>query len=171
MKKRRKFQIRYILYILLAIFGTFEHKIQNYFAPAEIVMSDKTVKHEVTYRYILDGDTAVFRMNGEDVTVRFLAVDTPEIDEEGYEESKNYTDRMLRNARKITLEMDPASPDHDKFERLLAWIWVDDDLLQGKLIENDLASISYLFNEYLYTDYLYKKQDQVKSEQNNVTTE
>ena len=48
-------------------------------------MSDKTVKHEVTYRYVLDGDTAVFRMNGEDVTVRFLAVDTPEIDEEGYD--------------------------------------------------------------------------------------
>lgn len=164
--KRRKFQLRYILYLLLAIFGAFEHKIQNYFAPSEVAMSNETIKYEVSYRYILDGDTAVFRLDGEDVTCRFLAVDTPEIEEEGYEEARKYSDRLLRNARRITLELDPASPDHDKFERLLAWVWVDNDLLQGKLVENKHAEIRYLFNEYLYTDYLYKIQDQ-----NNVTAE
>ena len=56
-----------------------------------------------------------------------------------YEEARKYSDRLLRNARRITLELDPASPDHDKFERLLAWVWVDNDLLQGKLVENKHA--------------------------------
>ncbi|MBQ6492268.1 MAG: thermonuclease family protein [Erysipelotrichaceae bacterium] len=167
--RRLKKKLKYIIIILLATLGALEHDIVNYFTPSEITMSEKTVKYDVRYRYILDGDTAVFFLDGEDVTVRFLAVDTPEIDEEGYTEAKNYTDRMLRNANKITLELDPSSPDHDKFDRLLAWVWVDKDLLQAKMVENKTCEIRYLFNEYLYTDFLYKKQKETEKNENSVT--
>jgi len=62
----------------------------------------------------------------------------------------------LRNAKQILLELDPASDTYDRYDRLLAWVWVDGELLQAKLLENHLAEIRYLYADYLYTDYLYK---------------
>ena len=114
-----------------------------------------TKKYNAVYQYIHDGDTAVFTIeDGKEVICRFLAVDTPEIGEEGYEEAKHFTDQRLEKASRIILEIDPNSEEYDKFDRLLAWVWVDGMLLQKELIENDLAQIRYIYNEYLYLDYL-----------------
>ena len=114
-----------------------------------------TKKYNAVYQYIHDGDTAVFTIeDGKEVICRFLAVDTPEIGEEGYEEAKHFTDQRLEKASRIILEIDPNSEEYDKFDRLLAWVWVDGTLLQKELIENDLAQIRYIYNEYLYLDYL-----------------
>lgn len=165
-KRKLKKYLKYAAIILLVLFGAFEHRIRNYLTPPEITMHEDTVKYKVRYRYTMDGDTVVFSYNGEDLTCRFLAVDTPESDEEGYDEACSFTHNELRRANNITLEMDPESPDKDKFDRLLVWVWVDDELLQAKMIEAGTCEIRYLFNDYLYTDYLYKKQ----AEKNNVTS-
>ena len=114
-----------------------------------------TEKHNAVYRYIHDGDTAVFLLDdGTEVICRFLAVDTPELGEEGYDEAKRYTDNTLEKASNIVLELDPQSERYDKYERLLAWVWVDGELMQAKLIENGYAQVKYIFHEYLYLDYL-----------------
>ena len=83
-----------------------------------------------------------------------MAVDTPEIGEEGYEEAKRFTDTTLEKASKIIIELDPNSERYDKFDRLLAWVWVDGELMQEKLLENNLAQLKYLFHDYLYIEYL-----------------
>ena len=140
-----------ILILLSVIYGYF-HKTEY-----EIEPSPFSEKYEAVFQYVHDGDTAVFYNETlGNVIVRFLAVDTPEIGEEGYDEAKRFTDNTLEKASKILLELDPNSERLDAYDRLLAWVWVDGRLLQGQLIENHLARIAYIYHDYLYLDYLKK---------------
>ena len=117
---------------------------------------DYTKKYAAFYQYNYDGDTAVFYVEelGK-LEVRFIGVDSPEKEEEGYDEAKDYTNKVLGNAMKIVLEMEPNGDQYDRYDRLLAWVWTDDQLLQAKLIENNHARIRYLEDNYLYSEYLY----------------
>ena len=92
-----------LLIIASVVYGYF-HQPQYKIEPSPI-----SEKHEAVYQYIHDGDTAVFFLdNKEKVIVRFLAVDTPEIGEEGYEEAKRFTDTTLEKASKIIIELEPG---------------------------------------------------------------
>ena len=159
-KKKKKFRIKaktkrtiaiiISAFILAGVLYGFIFKPEYKIKPAPY-----TTKYNAVYQYIHDGDTAVFLLeDGEKVTVRFLAVDTPEIGEEGYDEAKHYTDVTLEKASKIILELDPNSERYDAYDRLLAWVWVDGDLLQAQLIQKGYAKLRYIFHEYMYLDYL-----------------
>lgn len=110
----------------------------------------------------VDGDTAKLKIDGQTETVRFLAIDTPETKHptKGVEpfgkEASDYTCDALTNANVIRVELDLNSEQRDKYDRLLAWIFVDDKLLQEELLNNGLAKIAYLYGEYSYMDQLYK---------------
>lgn len=118
----------------------------------------------VTFNDCIDGDTASVILNDEIIKLRFLAVDTPEsvhptIGEEEYgKEASNYTCKALKNAKKIEIEYDSNSDKKDKYERHLAWIFVDGELLQAKLVEQGLAEVAYLYGDYKYTPLLESKQ-------------
>ncbi len=98
-----------------------------------------------------DGDTAVFKVNGVSQPTRFLAIDTPEtsngVDPWGFA-AKAYTCSALENAGQIILENDDESDVWDNYNRLLAFIWVDGELLQYKLVEESLAFVKYLYGDY-----------------------
>ena len=117
-------------------------------------------KFKVKLEKCVDGDTAKFIIDNEVKTVRFLSIDTPEIkhganDAEAYgEEAKEYTCNALKSAKSIKLQYDPKSDKTDKYDRILAWVFVDDELLQEKLIREGLAEIKYVKGDYLYTDNL-----------------
>lgn len=118
-------------------------------------------KKEVHLSKCTDGDTAHLLIDGTDVTVRFLAIDTPEYtkEKEPYgKEASEYTCNALQAAKRITLEYDDGSTKSDKYGRQLAWIFVDDVLLQKQLVEQGLAEVAYLYGEYAYTDELYEVQ-------------
>ena len=128
----------------------------------------ETKKVEVTLNRVIDGDTVVFNIPNYDeaVTVRFLAVNTPEttskVEPYGKEASK-FTDEKLRNSKKIELEYDNNSTETDKYNRQLAWVWVDDELLQELLIENGLAKVDYIYGNYKYVEQLEDKEEKAKS--------
>lgn len=115
---------------------------------------------EVNFSKCVDGDTAKVILNDEVITVRFLAVDTPETShpKKGKEpfgkEAKEYTCKSLTKANKIEIEYDKNSDKLDKYDRHLAWIWVDDYLLQDNLIKEGLAEVAYLYGDYKYTSTL-----------------
>jgi len=100
-----------------------------------------------------DGDTAVFLVDGDATPTRFLAIDTPEtnngVDPWG-PAAKVYTCEALTKAKVIVLENDDESDVWDNYDRLLAWIWVDGELLQYKLVEESLAWVKYLYGDYKY---------------------
>lgn len=117
-------------------------------------------KEEVTFSKCVDGDTIKVKVKNKEATVRMLAVDTPESvhpkkEVEYYgKDASDYTCNLITNAKKIELEYDSNSDKYDKYERLLAWVFVDDYLLQDKLVRNGYAEVAYLYGNYKYTDLL-----------------
>ena len=119
----------------------------------------------------VDGDTADFIINDEIIKVRFLAIDAPEfrtenneVDPNGEKASK-YTCDKLTSARKIQLEFDQNSDKKDKYGRTLAWIIVDNKLLQEELVEKGLAKVAYLYGDYEYVDHLREKEKIAQNKQ------
>ena len=116
----------------------------------------------------IDGDTVDLVIDGEIKKVRFLAVDTPETKHptKGVEpfgkEASNFTCDSLKNASSIRLEYEDDK--YDKYDRLLAWVFVDDNLLQSKLIEKGLAKVAYLYGDYKYTGELKKIEAKAKKD-------
>lgn len=125
---------------------------------------------EIKLSKCVDGDTATFTVDNKKTKVRFLAIDTPETkhptkgEEPFGKEASNYTCNELKKAKKIKLEYDPNSDKTDKYDRTLAWVFVDDELLQGKLIENGLAKVAYLYDDYKYTPDLQQLEKQAKKD-------
>lgn len=117
-------------------------------------------KDTVMFSSCVDGDTIKVTLEGEVRTVRLLAVDTPESvhPTKGVEyygkEASEYTCNLVTNAKKIELEYDDNSAKEDKYNRLLAWVFVDDELLQELLVENGYAKVAYLYGDYKYTTKL-----------------
>ena len=113
-------------------------------------------KEEVSLVKCVDGDTAIFKINNKEEKVRFLAIDTPEIttNVEFYgNEAKEYTCNRLTNATKIELEYDPKAS-KDKYDRLLAWIYVDNILLQKEIVEKGYGNVAYVYDKYMYINEL-----------------
>ena len=81
-----------------------------------------------TVSRVVDGDTAVITVDGQDRRVRFLGVDTPETVHPNKpvqfygKEASDYTKKEL-TGRRVWLEYD-ASP-QDRYNRHLAYIWTE----------------------------------------------
>ena len=120
---------------------------------------------DVAFDSIVDGDTAYFIINGQKTKCRFLAVDTPELDEkEAYaEEAKDFSEDVLKKAKTIRLLTDAKSDEYDKYGRLLVWVYADNKLLQSELVDNGLAEVKYVYDDYKYADELYKIEEKAKA--------
>lgn len=126
-------------------------------------------KFDVTLKDCVDGDTAKFITPNGVETVRFLAIDTPETvhPTKGVQpfgkEASNYTCNALKTANSIALEVDSNSDEYDKYDRLLAWVFVDNQLLQSKLVVQGYAKVAYLYGNYKYTNILLAEEDNAQS--------
>ena len=125
---------------------------------------------EVTLSRCVDGDTARFNINGKVYSTRFLAIDTPETVKPNTKvqpwgkEASNYTCSQLKKASKIVLEYDSNSTKEDKYGRRLAWVFVDDKLLEDELVSKGYAKVAYLYGNYKYTDLIKKKEQIAKNQ-------
>ncbi len=135
--------------------------ISLFFLNINFVYAKETVK----YASCVDGDTIKVFINNEEKTVRLLAIDTPEsvkpdtaIEYYG-KEAGEYTCNKIKKAKKIELEYDEKSDKVDRYDRILAWVFVDGKLLQTDLVANGYAEVAYLYNDYKYTDILKEKQE------------
>lgn len=134
-------------------------------------------KEEVKFSDCVDGDTFKVKINDEIKTVRLLAIDTPESvhpkkSVESYgKEASEYTCNLVKNAKKIEIEYDDNSDKYDKYNRVLAWVYVDDYLLQDILVRNGYAEVAYLYGDYKYTDLLKDHESLAKVEKLNIWSE
>ena len=113
-------------------------------------------KTKVKLNKCIDGDTISILINEEEKKVRLIAVDSPEIDkEEPYSiEAREFTCNLLSNSKNVYLEYDKNADKFDKYERILAWVWADNTLVQKELVKNGFARVAYLYNEYKYSTEL-----------------
>jgi len=119
----------------------------------------------VNFSKCIDGDTLKVKKSKEEITVRMLAIDTPELDKNGNKgeyyanEASEFTCNKIKNAKKIELEYDINSDRTDKYDRVLAWVFVDGELLQDDLVKNGYAKVAYLYADYKYTSVLKESQE------------
>ncbi|WP_366247345.1 thermonuclease family protein [Terribacillus aidingensis] len=114
------------------------------------ITSGTTDKVEVSLIRIVDGDTIKVNYNGQEETVRYLLVDTPEtkapnkcVQPYGKDASKR-NQELVADADKLELEFDVGSRT-DKYGRLLAYVYADGVSVQQTLLEEGLARVAYVY--------------------------
>lgn len=133
-----------------------------------ILYSAKIEKQEediiqVSLHKCVDGDTAWFKTKDGIKKYRFLGIDAPEVDEEYGTIASDYTCDALKNAKNIEIEYDKVGKKIDKYNRELVWVYVDNELLENKLLDLGYAKIKYIYVNYDYLTNLYKSEKNAKN--------
>lgn len=121
------------------------------------------VENNVGYFYkvnrVVDGDTVVVEMNGVLEKIRLIGINTPEtvdprkpVECFGKEASNKMNDLVA--GKIVRLEYDDTQGLRDTYQRLLAYIYLED----GEMVNRKMVSDGYAY-EYTYmTPYKYQKE-------------
>lgn len=134
----------------------------------------KMVKLPVLYNRVVDGDTQILTLNGHDLRVRHLMIDTPESVKEGTsvqpfgKDASERNNELLSQADEVYLMLD-VGPATDQYDRVLAYVYADDVLVAEQLLEEGLASVRYVNapNNSFEEEFL-KAQDQAEAAELNI---
>ena len=149
MKRKITFFIFSLLFIFLTILLIYFNYQQN--------------KKEVSFIRCLDGDSIILKIEGEEVEVRLLGIDCPELLDPFGNDAKRFSESILKKGNKIIIEKDLKADEYDKYNRLLVWLFVDDELLQYQLIKEGLAKTRYIYDDYTYAQGLFDLQEIAKA--------
>lgn len=113
---------------------------------------------------VVDGDTAMIDIDGEETRVRFIGVDTPE--SVNPDESKNTPEgkvasdftKALLSSQEVYLEYDVNQ--YDDYSRKLAYVYLDDQktMVQDELLKAGLATTMTIQPNSKYADRFYALQ-------------
>ncbi|WP_305880086.1 thermonuclease family protein [Sporosarcina sp. Marseille-Q4943] len=97
----------------------------------------------------IDGDTIKVLYNGQEINVRYLLIDTPEtnhprLGKQPFGDKSKERNRQLVNSGALTLEFDIGER-YDKYDRLLAYVYVDGKSVQKTLLAEGLARVAYVY--------------------------
>ncbi|WP_331700216.1 thermonuclease family protein [Paenibacillus sp. IITD108] len=97
---------------------------------------------------VYDGDTIYIDVNGKREAVRLLCIDTPEIDKKDSfaKEARNFL-REAIEGKSVHIEFGNGKEQtgRDAYDRLLGYIFVDGENINGLLVENGLARVAYVY--------------------------
>ena len=130
----------------------------------ESLLANEDIRKSPTYKVlrVADGDTIHINYNGKDEKVRFIGLDTPETKDPrkpiqcfGREATAKMTE-LVEN-KKVRLEFDKTQGERDKYGRLLAFVYGEDN----KNLAYEMIRQGY-GNEYTYNSNPYKYQNEFK---------
>ncbi len=116
---------------------------------------------------VVDGDTIKIDLNGNQVTIRLIGVDTPEtVDPRKIvqcfgKEASEETKKILQG-QSVRIEMDPSQGMYDKYGRLLAYVYAPLNSKSEGLLVNEYLIAEGYGHEYTY-DLPYKYQTEFKA--------
>jgi micrococcal nuclease len=137
----------------------------------EVVVPTNQVS--ITLVEVIDGDTIKALVNGKIETVRYLLVDTPESKNPNKCVQLYAKEAFLRNSElvksgNLTLEFEPGNT-RDTFGRLLAYVYVDGESIQGILLKEGYARVAYIMNPpYKYLETFREDEGLAKREKVNI---
>ena len=124
-----------------------------------------------TVSRVTDGDTIRVQIDGVDVPVRYIGVDTPEPDDpdptvQTLADAATAANAALVDGRDVILERDVS--DTDRFDRLLRDVWVegpDGNLVHVglELVRTGFAQVSTFPPDVKYIDLLLEEQERARS--------
>lgn len=138
--------------------------VENKFAQAPLSSNELPQNPQINQSYkakvakVLDGDTIELE-NGK--RVRYIGINTPEIGEPFSILAKKENENLVLN-KEVVLEFDVQI--YDKYNRLLAYVWSDNILINQKLVLAGLATIETIPPNVKYVDLFLESQ---KKAQNN----
>ncbi len=100
-------------------------------------------------RDVVDGDTLQVLVDQAVITVRLIGIDTPETKKpdtpvQCYGPEASARTKQLADGHQVWLEDDPSQGHLDKYGRTLAYVWIDQVLLNQTLVAEGFA------HEYTY---------------------
>ena len=114
---------------------------------------------------VIDGDTIEIDIAGMRHRVRYIGIDTPELDDKRpafcalAQEAARYN-RQLVGGKTVRLEKDISET--DQYERLLRYVYVDDTLVNAELVRQGLARAVPYEPDTKYQDYLEELEEEAK---------
>lgn len=110
---------------------------------------------------VVDGDTIKVLLDGERVTIRVIGIDTPETRDprkpvQCFGREATARAEALLGGREVWLSFDPTQDRIDRYDRLLAYVWLPD----GDLFEWVMVADGYA-HEYTY-DLPYRYQAELQ---------
>ena len=123
-----------------------------------------------TFLRVVDGDTFLAEIDGEEEYVRLLPVDTPELDNKAGK-SQPFAEEASERMEDFFDKFDPiyleyGTEERDRYDRVLAYLYTENnELFNELLIREGLARVAYVFppNDK-YADGFYKAESEAKSE-------
>lgn len=126
----------------------FENAFDNTVFGKKTNTAGTTEQIPVEFIRVKDGDTIVVQYENQEHTVRYLLTDTPESvhpskqPEPFGKEASTRNEELLQSGR-LTIEFDVGER-FDKYGRLLAYVYVDGESVNEKLIREGLARVAYV---------------------------
>lgn len=125
-----------IVFLAVLIAGVYQYSTSHYQQPLTRDSRPAADFIEADVVKVIDGDTVEIK-GGE--RVRYIGIDTPEIDQIFYQEAKDRNNGLVYG-KKVRLDICKSQP-RDKYGRLLAWVYVDDIFVNAALIKEGYARI------------------------------
>ncbi|MBH8600219.1 thermonuclease family protein [Thermoactinomyces sp. CICC 23799] len=116
---------------------------------------------------VVDGDTFKAKIGDKEETVRLILVDTPETKHPNKpkqpfgEEASNFTGELLTHGTTVELEYDAEQ--RDKYNRVLAYVYVNGESLQEKLLSEGLARVAVYPPNTKYQEKFESIQEEAKN--------
>lgn len=107
---------------------------------------------QATVTRVVDGDTIRVNLDGQEVTIRMIGLDTPETKDPRKpvqcfgQEASNRAVQLLNGAT-VYLEVDPTQGTYDAYQRLLSYVWLSDGRLFNQLMIDEGYAFEYTYNK------------------------
>jgi micrococcal nuclease len=154
-----------LILLLLSAVG-FSHK--GSFLPTPAQEPDTTsVASSSLYMVskVIDGDTIIVEMEGQSETVRLLGIDTPEVDPQynpiecyGRQATTATKDKVLDQT--VSLETDTTQGKRDKFDRILAYVFLADGTNLNEYLVVEGFAKEYTYNKAYKYQTAFKQSEQ-----------
>ena len=105
---------------------------------------------------VVDGDTIRAEAKGEEIKIRLVEIDAPEMNQPFGAQSKNFLNKLL-NGKDVTL----ISQGEDRYGRTLGEIYANGESANALMIKSGFA---WVYDRYVKDSSLYKYQNQAKAE-------
>lgn len=169
--KQKKAIIGGIMAIILAIFGITSATSTTVAKKPRTAKSEKALSVSVDparlyqVERVVDGDTIAVDVDGQEVTVRFIGMNTPEtVDprrpvqcfgkQASAEMKRILTSTTTSELVSVRLETDPTQGTTDRYGRLLAYVILEDGTLLNQLMIAEGYAYEYTYN----IPYKYQKE-------------
>lgn len=139
----------YLLGILLILAGVFVYTTDSDSANDFFVENDPSLYEVIS---VSDGDTIIVNQNGTEERVRFIGIDTPELNhpDRGVQcfarEATEFTSEVIGDS-KVRLQADPTNSNRDRFDRLLRYVLLPDGTnVNAEIVEQGFGFTFTSFN-------------------------